>query len=68
MTTTTGGRAVWLAIEVRFDAEPIEGRLYDEGGDRTGRPFSGWMGLMAAIEAAGQAAGSPPRIREESRR
>ena len=59
---------MWLAIEVRFDAEPIEGRLYEGGGDRAGRPFSGWMGLMAAIEAAGQAAASPPREREESRR
>jgi hypothetical protein len=66
-TTTTTGRAVWLAIEIRFDAEPIEGRLYEEGGDGAGRPFSGWMGLMAAIEAVGQAA-SPPREREESRR
>jgi hypothetical protein len=42
-----------LGIEVRFDAQPIEGRVYDR--DRAGsldRPFSGWIGLMSAIEAA----------------
>ena len=39
-----------LALEVRFDAQPIEGRVYEhEGLDRR---FSGWLGLMAAIEAA----------------
>ena len=42
-----------LALEVRFDAQPIEGRLYDrEDGGRLDRRFSGWLGLMAAIEAA----------------
>jgi hypothetical protein len=42
-----------LELEVRFDAEPIEGRLYDKDGNRRlERPFSGWLGLMAAIEAA----------------
>jgi hypothetical protein len=42
-----------LGLEVRFDAEPIEGRLYDhEDGGRLDRRFSGWLGLMAAIEAA----------------
>lgn len=41
----------WLAIEFRFVAERIEGRLYTANGDRDGSPFTGWMGLMAAIEA-----------------
>jgi hypothetical protein len=42
-----------LALEVRFDAEPIQGRLYDdEDGGRLDRRFSGWLGLMAAIDAA----------------
>jgi hypothetical protein len=42
-----------LGLEVRFDAEPIEGRLYDrEDTARLDRPFSGWLGLMSAIEAA----------------
>ena len=41
-----------LALEVRFDAEPIQGRLYDDDGGRLDRPFSGWLGLMAAIDAA----------------
>ena len=39
-----------LALEVTFDSEPIKGRLYDRG--RLNRSFSGWLGLMAAIEAA----------------
>jgi hypothetical protein len=42
-----------LGLEVRFDAEPIEGRLYDrEDSHRLDRPFSGWLGLMSALEAA----------------
>jgi hypothetical protein len=42
-----------LALEVRFDAEPIQGRVYDhEDGSRWDRPFSGWLGLLAALEAA----------------
>jgi hypothetical protein len=41
-----------LGLEVRFDAQPITGRLYDRDDGRVDRPFSGWLGLMAAIEAA----------------
>ena len=41
-----------LSLEVRFDRRPIEGRLLEEEG-RLVRPFSGWIGLMAAIQAAG---------------
>lgn len=44
-----------LALEVRFDAQPIEGRVYEADGVE--RRFSGWLGLMAAIEAA-RAAGT----------
>jgi hypothetical protein len=47
-----------LALEVRFDAEPIEGRVYEDG--RVDRPFSGWLGLMAAIDAARHAHAPPP--------
>jgi hypothetical protein len=47
-----------LELEVRFDAQPIEGRLYDRDMD-AGRAFSGWLGLIAAIEAA-RANGSSP--------
>jgi hypothetical protein len=50
-----------LGLEVRFDAEPIQGRLYDHHG-HLDRPFSGWLGLMAAIEAARGA--DPPRERK----
>ena len=41
-----------IALEVRFDAQPIEGRIYADTGDGIEREFSGWLGLMAAIEAA----------------
>ena len=48
-----------LGLEVRFDAEPIRGRLYDRENDgRLNRSFSGWLGLMSAIEAA--RGGDPP--------
>jgi hypothetical protein len=47
---TADGEPRKLALEVRFDAQPIEGRVYD--GDGVDRRFSGWLGLMAAIEAA----------------
>ena len=52
-------RARRLGIEVRFDREPIEGRLYDrdEGDARSARQFAGWLGLMSAIEDARRADG-----------
>ena len=57
----TGGRPRRLGLEVRFDADPIEGRLYDRENDgRLDRPFSGWLGLMSAIEAARED-GAPDR-------
>jgi hypothetical protein len=51
---TPTGEPRRLALEVRFDAQPIEGRVYDDhdGGGGLDRAFSGWLGLMAAIEAA----------------
>jgi hypothetical protein len=62
----TAGEPRRLALEVRFDAEPIEGRLYDHEDDgRLDRRFSGWLGLMAAIDAARGADGSPPREQRE---
>jgi hypothetical protein len=55
-----------LALEVRFDPEPIRGRLYESDGDgRWDRPFNGWLGLMAAIEAA-RGAGKPNEHRGEA--
>ena len=42
-----------LSLEVRLDAEPIEGRIYEEDGSLSpARPFCGWLGLLAAIDAA----------------
>jgi hypothetical protein len=46
-----GGEPRRFSLEVRFDQTPIEGRLYAEDGALV-RPFSGWLGLMAAIDAA----------------
>ena len=58
-----------LELEVRFDAQPIEGRLLDRhGDDRFDRPFSGWLGLIAAIDAArGGGSPAPQGQREASR-
>jgi hypothetical protein len=49
---SAAGEPSRLALEVRFDAEPIHGRLYDRDDRRLDRPFCGWLGLMAAIDAA----------------
>jgi len=55
LTVETSGdpRPTRLELEVRFDAEPIRGRVSrDERDGRSERPFSGWLGLISAIEAA----------------
>jgi hypothetical protein len=58
-----GGEPRRLGLEVRFETRPIQGRLYDrESGGRLDREFSGWLGLMSAIEAA---RGGDPAAREE---
>jgi hypothetical protein len=58
---TAAGEPRRLGLEVRFDAEPIRGRLYDHEDDgRLDRRFSGWLGLMAAIDAARGAEVPPP--------
>jgi hypothetical protein len=42
-----------IGLEVQFEAKPITGRVYEvEGSGRVDRRFSGWLGLMSAIEAA----------------
>jgi hypothetical protein len=57
---TNAGEPRRLALEVRFDTEPIKGRLYaDDAAQRLDRPFSGWLGLIAAIEAARAAEPAP---------
>jgi hypothetical protein len=51
---SAAGEPRHLGLEVRFDAAPIEGRIFDHDDHaRLDRPFSGWLGLIAAIEAAG---------------
>jgi len=62
MTTAREPRR--LALEVRFDTEPIHGRLRDDEGSGLDRVFSGWLGLMAAIDAARD---DQPATREESK-
>ena len=50
---TAAGVPRRLGLEVEFDTEPIRGRLYDSEADgRLDRPFLGWLGLLAAIDAA----------------
>jgi hypothetical protein len=49
---TPAGEPTRLGLEVRFDAQPIQGRLVVAGEGGLERRFSGWLGLMAAIEAA----------------
>ena len=61
---SAAGESRRLALDVRFDAEPIQGRLYDRDDRGLDRPFSGWLGLMAAIDAARRAAA--PQEREGS--
>jgi hypothetical protein len=57
-----------LGLEVRFDAQPIQGRLYDQrDSGLLDRPFSGWLGLMSAIEAARGAEASPRQRKGEVR-
>jgi hypothetical protein len=65
---STAGEPRRLGLEVRFDAQPIEGRLYDhDDGGRIDRRFSGWLGLMAAIDAARGADRIPPREQREEK-
>jgi hypothetical protein len=40
-----------FGLDLQLGCEPIKGRVYEDGG-RLNRPFCGWLGLMAAIEAA----------------
>jgi hypothetical protein len=55
MAMTAGEQPRRLGLEVRFDREPIEGRLYDRDDEaRSPWPFAGWLGLMSAIEDARQ--------------
>ena len=61
----TAGEPRRLALEVRFDAQPIEGRLYDRDAEgRVDRTFSGWLGLMAAIDAVRDDVRKPRDSRE----
>ena len=58
-----------LQLEVQFEGQPICGRLYDRGGEGSlSRPFTGWLGLLAAIEAVREAdASTVPDERKEGR-
>jgi len=47
-----------LKLELARASDPIEGRLSDEHGKRF--PFSGWLELIALLEAAKAEDGRPP--------
>jgi hypothetical protein len=53
-----------LALEVQFDARPIHGRLYGAGG-RPEWPFAGWLGLLAALDAASAVDQTPDHHEED---
>jgi hypothetical protein len=42
-------RAVTITLELRQAGEELDGRASDGSGE--GRPFSGWLGLLVAIDA-----------------
>jgi hypothetical protein len=65
----TGVQARRLGLEVRSDVRPIEGRIFDDGGDGgLDLTFCGWLGLMAAIDAALADDTPQPRASEEEAR
>jgi hypothetical protein len=42
-------RAVTITLELRLAGDELDGRASDGTGD--GRAFSGWLGLLVAIDA-----------------
>jgi hypothetical protein len=42
-------RAVTITLELRLAGDELDGRASDGSGD--GRAFSGWLGLLVAIDA-----------------
>ena len=55
----SGAESRRFGLDVELHVEPIQGRVYEDGG-ALDRPFSGWLGLIAAIEAARGAHPAPP--------
>ena len=50
-------RAVTITLDLRLAGEELDGRASDGNGDS--RPFSGWLGLLVAIDAMLAAAPEP---------
>jgi hypothetical protein len=48
-----------VRVELIETSEPISGRLIDASGEAT--PFSGWIELVSALQAAWRAGGSGDR-------
>ena len=42
-------QAVTITLELRLAGDELDGSASDGSGD--GRPFSGWLGLLVAIDA-----------------
>jgi hypothetical protein len=55
-------RAVTITLELRQAGEELDGRATDAGGES--RSFSGWLGLLVAIDAMLEAA--PEHARAEA--
>jgi hypothetical protein len=53
-------RAVTITLDLRLAGEELDGSASD--GDGASRPFSGWLGLLVAIDALLSAA--PERVED----
>jgi hypothetical protein len=47
-----GMRVKRLVLELELGADPISGRIHDEHCGVV-RPFTGWLGLIAAVQSLG---------------
>ena len=66
---STSGERRRLGLEIQFEAQPIQGRIYDRENDHgADRAFSGWLGLISAIEAARVAEPAARREQKEEKR
>jgi len=52
-------RAVTITLELRLAGDELDGRASDGAGG--GRAFSGWLGMLVAIDALLNAAPETPR-------
>jgi hypothetical protein len=73
MLSGVSDRTLHIAIDVTFVDEQIQGHIRDSG--RQPKPFSGWLGLIAALDGIltppnqqGEHSGALPRAAAPERR